>query len=392
MRVVQTVLGKAHHFHLARQLHQRGMLTAIFSSYPSWKLRNQHVPMDLVHVFPYVHMAYLASVRYGSTRSTLSRELAWWTARTLDGYVMSLLPECDVFVGHSAAGLKTGRLTQQRGGKYICDRGSSHIRWSAQTMTEEFARWGQELAGDYPKYITHEEQEYDQADLITVPSEFARRTYIEMGVPADKIKKVPYGSDMSRFAKVAEPALDSFDVLFVGQVSFRKGIPYLLEAFAKLRHPKKTLTIVGTVQPEINRYLQGKSFEDVKFVGARPHVRLKELMSRSHVMVLPSLEEGLALVQGEAMACGCPIIGSENTGGEDLFDDGYEGFIVPIRDSDAITERLERLAQDPALRNEMSARGLERVARIGGWETYGRDYVAVLETVTTPAARREASV
>ena len=60
-----------------------------------------------------------------------------------------------------------------------------------------------------------------------------------MGVPADKIKKVPYGADLSRFAKVAEPAADSFDVLFVGQVSFRKGIPYLLEAFASSGTPRR---------------------------------------------------------------------------------------------------------------------------------------------------------
>lgn len=387
MRVVQTVFGKFHHFHLARQLHQRGMLAGIFSSYPNWKLRDQQIPMDLVHTFPPLHMVVLAGYKYGFS-SAFSRELSWWTALTLDSHVASRLPDCDVFVGISGSGLKTGRLAQKRGGRYICDRGSSHIRWANRMLTEEFARWGQEFEGIYPKYMGREEQEYEQADAITVPSEFTRRTYVEMGVPANKIKKVPYGSDLSRFAKVAEPALDSFDVLFVGQVSFRKGIPYLLDAFAKLRHPKKTLTIVGGVLPEIERYLQGRSLENVDFVGAQRHTRLQELMSRSHVMVLPSVEEGLALVQGEAMACGCPIIGSENTGAEDMFDDGYEGFIVPIRDPNAITERLERLAQDSALRDAMSARSLERVARIGGWDTYGRDYVAVLETLT--AARREA--
>lgn len=328
--------------------------------------------------------------------STLIRELGWWVMLTLDGYVASHLPDCDVFVGISGSGLRTGWLAQKRGGKYICDRGSSHIRWADRMLTEEFARWGQEFVGIYPRLIEREEAEYAQADLITVPSQFVRRSFVEMGVLADKIKKVPYGSDLSRFAKVAEPAPDSFDVLFVGQVSFRKGIPYLLEAFAKFRHPKKTLTIVGGVLPEIERYLQGKSFENVEFVGAQRHTRLKELMSRSHVMVLPSVEEGLALVQGEAMACGCPIIASENTGAEDLFEDSVEGFIVPIRDPVAITARLERLAQDPALRDAMSARALQRVSRISGWDTYGRDYVAVLEALLSSASpalsvRREVS-
>ena len=365
------------------------MLVGIFSSYPSRKLRDQQIPMDMVHTFPYVHMAQLAAGRYVPGSGLARGELSWWLALTLDAHVAGRLPECDVFVGISGSGLKTGRLAQKRGGKYICDRGSSHIRYTDELLTEEFKRWGQEFEGVYPKHIMREEQEYDQADLITVPSEFARRTYIEMGVPTDKIKKVPYGSDLSRFAKVAEPATDSFDVLFAGQISFRKGIPYLLDAFAKFRHPKKTLTVVGSVLPEIARYLQGKSFDRVEFIGAQPQPRLKELMSRSHVMVLPSVEEGLALVQGEAMACGCPLISSENTGAEDLFGDGREGFIVPIRDSAAITERLERLAQDTGLRDAMSARSLERVASIGGWDTYGRDYIAALESLTAPGARSE---
>lgn len=389
MRVVQTVFGKFHHFHLARQLHQREMLAGIFSSYPSWKLRDQQIPMELVHTFPYLHMAQLAAMRYLPGSGLLSQELSWWLALTLDGYVASRLPDCDVFVGISGSGLKTGRLAQKRGGRYICDRGSSHIRWADRILTEEFARWGQEFEGVYTKHVTREENEYEQADAITVPSEFARRTYIEMGISADKVKKVPYGSDLSRFAKVAEPAPDSFDVLFAGQVSFRKGIPYLLDAFAKFQHPKKTLTIVGSVMPEIKRYLQGRTLEKVEFIGAHPQPRLKELMSRSHVMVLPSVEEGLALVQGEAMACGCPIIASANSGAEDLFDDGQEGFIVPIRDPEAITERLEQLAQDPARRGAMSIRALERVARIGGWDTYGCGYVAALESLTTPATRQE---
>ena len=357
------------------------MLAGIFSSYPSLKLRDQQIPTSLLHTFPPVQLAQFLTGRAGLVDTKLNLELSWWLPLSLDKYAAMRLPACDVFVGISGSGLTTGRLAQTRGGKYICDRGSSHIRWADQMMTEEFARWGQEWPGIYHKIVVREEAEYAQADIITLPSEFTRRTFLEMGVPADKIKKVPYGADMRRFEKVADPAVDSFDVLFVGAVSFRKGVPYLLEAFAKLRHPKKTLTVAGSMLPEMARYLQGKTLDNVEFLGPQPQPRLKELMSRSHVMVLPSVEEGLAMVQGEAMACGCPVIASENTGSEDLFEDGREGFIVPIRDPAAITARLEELAQNPEYRTEMSARSLSRVKSIGGWDTYGRDYVAVLEAL-----------
>jgi starch synthase len=94
-------------------------------------------------------------------------------------------------------------------------------------------------------------------------------------------------------------------------------------------------------------------------------------------MVLPSLEEGMAMVQAQALACGCPVIASTNTGGADLFTDGREGYVVPIRDPTAIAERLTRLHDDPALLEEMSAAAVACVSGIGGWDQYGANSAAV---------------
>lgn len=108
-------------------------------------------------------------------------------------------------------------------------------------------------------------------------------------------------------------------------------------------------------------------------------------MSRSHVLVLPSIEEGLALVQAQAMACGCPVLCSEATGGEDLFTDGQEGFIVPARDAAALTDRLQQLADDPALQAKMRAAALQRVQQIGGWSQYGDRWEALLTDLLSRA-------
>lgn len=383
MKIVQSVSGKFHHFHLARQLLQRGMLKAIFSSYPRQKLRGEGIPAELLKTFPAVHLLSLANMRYGWKRQKALEQIAHWDRTTFDRYVARNLPECDTFIGLSGSALDSGRTAKRRGAYYLCDRGSSHIRFADRILREEFQCWGQDFAGIDPRNLASEEREYAEADLITVPSEFVLRSFIEMGVPVQKIRKVPYGADLSRFSKVADPDPERFDVLFVGQVSFRKGVPYLLEAFERVRHPRKKLTIVGGILPEMTSFLQGKSFTDVDFVGPLPNTRLKEVMSSSHVLVLPSLEEGLAMVQGEAMACGCPVIASKNTGAEDLFENGQQGFIVPIRDPGAITEHLEMLAQNPSLREQLSENCLRRVAEIGGWDTYGRGYVSVLESLPT---------
>jgi glycosyltransferase involved in cell wall biosynthesis len=97
---------------------------------------------------------------------------------------------------------------------------------------------------------------------------------------------------------------------------------------------------------------------------------------------LPSIEEGLALVQGQALASGCPVIASTNTGGSDLFTDGVEGFEVPIRSAEAITDKLVQLAVQPELQQQMRAAALERVKSIGGWDDYGRKYLAFLKELT----------
>jgi glycosyltransferase involved in cell wall biosynthesis len=224
---------------------------------------------------------------------------------------------------------------------------------------------------------------YETADLITVPSGFAARSFLEMGVPAEKLRKVPYGVRLERFHPVAEPPDDRFEVLFAGGVSLRKGVPYLLEAFAALRHPAKRLRVAGAIRPDFEAVLSRLPRENVEFLGSVSQDRMIELMSTSHVMVLPSIEEGLALVQGQAMACGCPVIASTNTGSEDLFTDEVEGYIVPIRDSLALTRRMQQIVEEPGLRHRLSEAALRRVKSLGGWNDYGDRWEALLTEVTS---------
>ena len=115
--------------------------------------------------------------------------------------------------------------------------------------------------------------------------------------------------------------------------------------------------------------------EDPVYVsGPRPQSELAEMMSQSHVLVLPSIEDGFGMVMTQAMSCGCPVISSVNTGGPDLYNDGKEGLIVPIRSPEAILHSLQRLADDPSLRQSMSEPSLRRVHSFGGWHQYGENY------------------
>jgi glycosyltransferase involved in cell wall biosynthesis len=97
---------------------------------------------------------------------------------------------------------------------------------------------------------------------------------------------------------------------------------------------------------------------------------MRDLYSQASVLVLPSVEEGLALVMGQAMACGVPVIATTNTGAGDLITDGRDGFIVPVRDPVAIQERLEYLASHPDARAAMGSAALEKVRSLNGWGRY----------------------
>ena len=105
--------------------------------------------------------------------------------------------------------------------------------------------------------------------------------------------------------------------------------------------------------------------------GVQPRSRLSRFYSQGSVLVLPSVEEGLAYVQAQAMACGIPVIATPNTGAEDLFTNNVEGFIVPIRDPGAIRERIQLLLDNRDTHRKMSEAALRRVQGIGGWDSYG---------------------
>jgi starch synthase len=371
VRVSQAVFGVFHHFELARELDRRGHLDTIYSTWPWARLEREGLAHSKVQTFPWLHVPDMLLTRAGLAPGWLSDELGYRNALFFDAWMQRRIGQVDALIAISGAGLATGRLLQQRGGKFICDRGSSHQRYQEQIVSEEFRAWGVNLPVSDLRDTLREEEIYEAADAITVPSSFARRSFVEMGIPAEKIYTIPYGVRLERFARVAEPPADRFEVLFAGQVSLRKGVPYLLEAFAQLRHPAKRLRCVGAIAPEMKQVLQRLPTQNVEFLGSVAQAELPRMMSSSHMLVLPSIEEGLALVQGQALACGCPVLATTNTGSEDLFTDGVEGFIVPIRDVDALIDPMQRLADDPALQRRMSEAALARVQHLGGWRHYG---------------------
>lgn len=385
MKVTQITSGRFHHFHLARQLEKNNLLSCIYSGYPKFKLKDElGIPKSKIRTFPWLQAPYM---KRGILRldkiEWLNKQWAWSHHELLDKYAASKIDKSTILIGLSGSGLRAGVKAQKMGGKYICDRGSSHIEYQDEILHEEYDLWGLKFKGIDKRIIDKEKLEYEQADYITVPSEFVKQSFITKGVCENKIKKIPYGARLDRFQKVANPKKGKFSLLWVGGVSIRKGFLYALEAFQKLEHGQKEFVVIGNVDQNIKTLLSKKNTSNVSFLGTIPNVLLPNYYSSSHAFILPSLEEGLAMVQGEALACGCPVIASNNTGAGDLFDSGLEGFIVPVRSADSIADKLQFLADNPNKRDEMSKNALALVNKLGGWDGYGSQFAKFITSLAT---------
>ncbi len=373
LRVTLSVVGKFHTFDLAHELHRRGHLAAIFSGYPRFKLKDSMLPRHKVHTFPWLRVPYMLLSQPGLLPYRQQGNLDFLSYATLDRYTAWQMPECDVFVGLSGSGLISGRKAHQMGARYVCDTGSSHIRVQNELLAQERNTWGGTSEAAHPRVMARAEAEYAEADLITVPSTFSARSFMDRGVPQSKLRVLPYGVSLDAFHPDGTPDAEHFDVLFAGGACLRKGVPYLLKAFQMLQHPRKRLWFAGAFPSELveNMKRAGLWSEQIHLLGHLNRGQLRQRMSRSHVLVLPSIEDGFGLVMAQAMACGCPVIATEHTGAIDLFQHDGAGFIVPIRQADMLAEHMQQLVDSPETRARMSVEALSCVRKLGGWQDYG---------------------
>jgi glycosyltransferase involved in cell wall biosynthesis len=350
---------------LAKEMDRLGHLGRLFTNLPVSRagVSPQHLLSQPLLVGPY----YLA----GKLRlHRVERLLNWPTIDVFDRWVAAHMTPCDVFHCFSGFGRRAHQVArQQHGAMTIVERGSTHIAYQDSLLREEYERWGVPYHGIDPRQIDKELQEYEECDHITVQSTFAWRSFVERGVAATKLIKLPLGVDLEMFRRI--PKQDStFRVLYAGTMSLRKGIPYLLEAVGSLRLPNFEFVVNGTISAEV-RHIVKRYADKIRFLGTRPFNQLCHVYSQASVLVLPTIEDGFAKVITEGMACGVPVIATTNCSAEDVFNDGVEGFVIPIRNVEAIRERILLLYEDSTMRLKMAEAAFERSRLSGGWRSYG---------------------
>lgn len=302
----------------------------------------------------------------------IQRVLHSLASARLDAASYKYARESDAFVYYRTQGFNTTKRLHREGSRTLCvmEEVNSHAEYAKEILLPEFERLG--LDRSYDDEIDFDQRllAYKEADYILCPSDFVVNSFIIKGFPAEKLLKVNFGFppiEVETTSTDKYKAGAPFRVLYVGQISYRKGLRYAIDAFNRLDHPNKEFIIVGphTVVTGLEKTTIPA---EVKFTGVLKGEDLKNQYRQASCFILPSLEEGLALVQGEALSFGLPLLITTNTGGADLITDGVEGFIVAPCDTEALYDRLKQMADDPALMARMSVEATATARRLGSWD------------------------
>jgi glycosyltransferase involved in cell wall biosynthesis len=193
--------------------------------------------------------------------------------------------------------------------------------------------------------------EYALADRIYVASHYAWESFSEEGFPDDAISLFPLTPHPRYVPDAAPSASETFDIVYVGSLTVAKGVPLLIDAFRRLKHANMRLVLVGGWRSRgMRRFVERARAADSR-IEVRPGDPLAHLRT-ARLCVHPAYEDGFAYAPAEALACGVPVIVSEDTGMKELIDPGRTGLIVPTGNLGTLTDAMDAAYRGEMLRGE----------------------------------------
>ncbi len=209
----------------------------------------------------------------------------------------------------------------------------------------------------------HTLMEYELADVILVPSARSAESFIDSGIPAEKLFLIGRGVDVEKFTPTTPPK-DVFRLAFLGALIKRKGIHHLLKAWSELNLANAELLLIGNVEPEIQPYLEEFANDSVKVTGFVSNPQ--DFLAKSTAFVFPSKLEGAAKATFEASACALPLISTREAG--DAVVDGTTGITIPPNDPEALKSAIFRLYNHPEEARNMGLAGREHIRANFTWD------------------------
>ena len=358
--------------------------------------RRYELPPGKIYTRPHREMLRLAAQRFGWSR--LNRNEHGWASvdavyQDLDRAVAARLPRWKKERGLTAVyayedgALETLRVARGEGLVAVYDLPIAYwetLRALLREEAERLPQWEPTLQGgtrDSDEKIARKTAELDAADIVVCPSQFVLESLPERARREKTCVVAEFGTpEFSAPPRVPPKPGSKLRVLFAGSMSQRKGLGDLFAAMKLLRRTDVELVVMGSLQAPMSFYRS--EYAAFIYEPTRPHGEVLKLMASCDVLCLPSIVEGRALVQQEAMACGLPVVATLNAGASDLVVDGVSGFLVPIRSPAVLAEKLSWMADH---REETRTMGLtaQAMAREVTWVRYGEKILRAISAAGT---------
>ena len=253
-------------------------------------------------------------------------------------------PQNMSFYGYDTGCLETMQMLRERGLFCVVNQ-IDPAREEEGMVLEEVRRWPgwEKVEGRKPEvYWERLEQEWKLADAVVVNSQWSRDALVKQGVAEEKIVVIPLAYEDSARLVVTEKKPGPLQVLWLGNVILRKGIQYLVEAAKFLPLEDVRITVAGPIGISPEAVQSAPS--NVKFIGRVTRDEAARIYAEADLFVLPTISDGFAITQLEAMGHGLPVITTPNCG--KVVTDGVDGMIIPIRDAKALANAIMCFAND----------------------------------------------
>ncbi len=299
----------------------------------------------------------------------------WIVARRL----RRMAGEFDIVHGFALGSLETLHVAKQLGIPTVLERSNAHTRFAYEVVEKECEKLGVTMPQGHshafdPEVLRREEAEYDAADYLFCPSDFVARTFEERGFAPERLKRFQYGYDENLCYPSAEVngGDAGLSVVFAAGCAPRKGLHYALDAWLKSTACRTgRFLVVGDFIPGYaERLAEQLSHPSVSLLGYRND--LVSIMRSSDVLILPSIEEGSALVTYDARGAGCVLLVSDSSGA--VCEHEKNALIHRTGDVEALAGHFSRVHEDRVLLSRLRAASLETADQLT-WSAAGRRMV-----------------
>ena len=393
MKVTIVVGGRWHAFDLAKELQKQGSLHKLITNYPRWLVEKWGIEKERIVSLPTTF--YLVKLIYLVGGESLMMRVQWIIHKWFADKAACHLQGSDVIHGWSQWSEPSFKWAKERGIPTVLERSSAQIQEQSLILEEGHRRLGMTWVPTHKKIVEMELREYNLCDVIAVPSLFVERTFKKRSCHSEKLYRNHFGVNLKQFTVKERSTSGSrdggFRAIYAGSLTVRKGIPTLIEGFKK-SGVNGTLCLIGGCSKELRRFISNQS-RDIIVLG---HIRQDELVKHyqnADCFVLASIEEGMAMVQIQALSCGLPLICTTNTGGEDLLRLGGArpivenrdilrfpaGFVVPVEQPDSIAYCLKRLEEDKHLLKSMRENAQTLAKGRLSWASYAQRAMSMYE-------------